>query len=410
MGTQMKKHKLLQSEEVKALKLFILLFYLFLIGYDVFYHFIFNHFNQIEVGFPSNSLGIWYHIIFIGFLPVTIYLAKINQIYAVKYVYLFGFIFVDLINNILIYYDTTDAFFSGSAVELVFILFSPLFINNRFFWSAFFGIIGKYALLGIVLQDTVVLLGIVLYGILAVISYILLSRFESNLSSRLKMNNELRHAEHLASIGRFASAITHEVRNPLASLKGLTQLQQEKHPQDRKYYDIMTNEIDRIDAILDDLLIIGKPKVMEFEEYDIEELIDYVIKVMDYNQFKQEITITKKIDNNIPIIQCDAQKLTQVFINLIKNGMESMQSGGNIFIDVERRDNQIEISIKDEGCGISNKNLQSLGKEFHTTKTNGTGLGLMVSFKIIHDHNGRIYYESEEGKGTTVSIELPINQ
>ncbi|WP_421384015.1 ATP-binding protein [Bacillus salacetis] len=401
----------LHREEVKTLKLFLSLFYFLLIAYDLFYYYGFRYYENKQMGLPADGLGFWFHIILILFLPISIFLAKKGRVYSIKYLYLFGFIFIDIINSLMIYLGTDLEFSSGHAVEIIFILFSPIFINKRFFWFTSLGMIIKYALLGLILGAFQVILPIVLYGIVSVVSYIFLSRFHSNLETRLKLNDELRHTEKLAAVGRFATSISHEVRNPLASLKGFTQLQHEKHPEDSEYYTIMINEIERISSLLDDLLVIGKPKGMNFENHDLKEIIHYVLKVLDSDAKNQSVSFTVKTGADLPGIECDAKHLKQVLINLIKNGMEAMPSGGQIIIKTEMADSgTILLTIKDEGQGIAEKDLEQLGTPFHTTKSDGTGLGLMVSFKIIEEHHGTIQYDSVEGTGTTVSIELPITQ
>ncbi|MGM0846328.1 MAG: ATP-binding protein [Bacillota bacterium] len=403
----------LEGEEIKALKLFLALFYTFLIIYDIFYYYLLPYISEKKsYGFPNGGLDFWYHLIFILFLPISIILIKKGRVLAVKYLYLVGFLFVDILNNFLVQSNNVTASLEiGNAVELVFILFSPLFINKRFFWYTAAGFIAKYALLAVIFQQGSMFLAIFLYGVFSLMSYIILNRYLSNLKTRIQMNDELRHAEKLATVGRFATSISHEVRNPLASLKGFTQLQHEKHPEDGEYYTIMTNEIERISSLLDDLLVIGKPKGMNFELHNLNDVIDYVLKVLDSDAKNQEIRFIKETDSRLPLVECDAKHLKQVLINMIKNGMEAMPLGGEVTIRAEMQDPQtIKLTIKDEGEGISEENLAQLGTPFHTTKSDGTGLGLMVSFKIIEEHHGSISYESEEGKGTAVSVSLPVTQ
>ncbi|MRH43429.1 two-component sensor histidine kinase [Aquibacillus halophilus] len=411
MGKQ-NNHNLLLKEEFKGLKLFLTLFYLFFIGFDLIYYYVFPYYNNEQIGLPSEGLGFWYHLIFIPIFFVSFYFIKQRgNVYTVKYLYLFSYIFIDLINNFLIYYGTNNDFNTGNAVELVFILFSPLFINKRFFWFVLFGVIGKYIVVGLALNSLIVLSPIGLYSLLSILSYILLTRFQSNLKAQLKVNNELRQSEQLAIVGQLATSITHEVRNPLTSLKGLTQLQKEKHPQDSKYYNIMMNELERINSILDDLMAIGVPKKMTYEKNNIQELIEYVSSIINHNGMEQTVSVTKEIENGLPEIECNSQQIKQVLINIFKNGMEAMPEGGKLVIKAESwKDNTIKITVTDEGNGISKENHELLGTPFHTTKSDGTGLGLMVSFKIIEEHHGQIQYDSEEGQGTTVTILLPVYQ
>lgn len=401
----------LDREEIRTLKLLLSLFYFFLIAYDIFYYYIFTYYENKEVGLPDGGLRFWYHIILILLLPVSIYLAKNGRVFLVKYLYLLAFILVDIVSNLMIYLGSDTVFQSGHIVEIIFILFSPIFINKRFFWFTSIGMILKYAILGIILSAVQVSIPIVVFVVISIVSYLFLSRFHSNLETRLKLNDQLREKEKLAVIGRFATAISHEVRNPLASLKGFTQLQHEKHPEDSEYYTIMTNEIERISSLLDDLLVIGKPKGLNLKSHDPKDIIEYVVKVMESDANNQNIQLTEEIKSGLPKIDCDEKHLKQVLINLIKNAMEAMPAGGEVTVKAEMgEEDTVLLSIRDEGEGISKENLEQLGTPFHTTKSDGTGLGLMVSFKIIEEHSGTIRYDSVEGQGTTVSITLPIKQ
>lgn len=111
----------------------------------------------------------------------------------------------------------------------------------------------------------------------------------------------------------------------------------------------------------------------------------------------------------VPPIYCEPRQLKQVFINILKNAIEVMPNGGTITVSVEHVGDDIRIAIRDEGSGIPKDKIKKLGAPFYTTKERGTGLGLMVSYKIIEEHHGRIDVESEVGVGTTFYITLPIN-
>ena len=106
-------------------------------------------------------------------------------------------------------------------------------------------------------------------------------------------------------------------------------------------------------------------------------------------------------------VECDEDRIKQVFLNLVKNGIEAMPNGGDLYVGLQIQNKNVQISIQDTGVGISQEKLKKIGEPFYTTKENGNGLGLMVSFKIIESHNGRVYIESEENKGTTFNVVLP---
>jgi signal transduction histidine kinase len=111
----------------------------------------------------------------------------------------------------------------------------------------------------------------------------------------------------------------------------------------------------------------------------------------------------------LPTIQCDGNQLKQVFINILKNAIEAMPHGGNIFIETMQAENHsLLINITDEGCGIPQDRISRLGEPFYSLKEKGTGLGLMMCYKIIEEHNGKLHITSELNKGTTVNIRLPI--
>ncbi|MGG0237949.1 ATP-binding protein [Bacillus rhizoplanae] len=404
-----KAHMLIQ-EEIKALKLFLSLFYIIFFSYDIIYYFIYPamKIDNRPIGFPEGGLGFGMHIFMFLLLPIGIYLIKKKNPYAVKYIIFFGYTFIDLLNNIMIYLGSSQKFASGNAVEQFLVMFSPLFVNKRYFWLVSLGMIGKYALLGIILHISTVIIPIVLCAILAIISFILLTRFKSYVSTITKIFEEAQQAEKLAVVGKMATTIAHEIRNPLTALKGFTQLQREKHPEDAAYYNIMVQEIERMNTIVSELMVLGKPKKREYKLHNIKDILSYVIYIVEQPTLQYGITISTMIDKTLPPIQCDEKQMKQVFLNLIKNAIESMPNGGNIIVEANVvHDNQIVVSVTDEGCGIAQEKIDQIGEAFYTTKENGTGLGLMVTYKIIEEHQGEIVFESKLGIGTKVKVMLP---
>jgi len=273
------------------------------------------------------------------------------------------------------------------------------------------GLIGKEIILGLILQSMHVLMPIIIYIILSLIAYIVLNRFNSYITSLTGVYEELRQKEKLALIGQMAAGIGHEIRNPLSSLKGFAQLQHERNPNTNEYYPIMIQEIDRINYIVNDLMYLGKPKAINFEKARIEEIIAYTLSITQQQAEMQGVKIETFMEGPLPPIECDGQQLKQVFLNLIKNAIESMIEGGRIKINVKVVETQrMFISIQDEGCGIADSNILNLGEPFFTTKKDGTGLGLMVTNQIIKDHNGEFKIESDIRVGTEVKVTLPISQ
>ena len=398
-------------EEKKAVKLFIWLFYIIFFGFELIWNIIvpkFLHKNMIPFG--SDGIGYWYYILIVILLPISIFLLKNRNPYNVKYFILIGYLLIDFIDNFFRYYGSSDSFANGGAAEVLVIFYAPIFINKKFFWIVVFSVICKYALLGLVLLDPNVIFPIVFYFILSGCAYILVNRLFSYIHSLTAVQNELHQKEKLVAIGQMATAISHEIRNPLATLKGFTQLQKESYPNTNDYYSIMIQEIDRINTIVNDLLYLGKPKSIHFQKAKIEDIISYIISLMQNMAIQKEVSIESNIEPSLPELECDENQIKQVLLNLIKNAIEAMNSGK---IDIQAKKqgkNQLFVSIQDEGSGISDLDIHKLGKAFYTTKSDGTGLGLLITNQIIQDHNGHMNIRSNLGKGTIVEITLPFSQ
>jgi signal transduction histidine kinase len=399
-------------EERKTIKFFIWLFYIFFIAYEIFINYLMPLYaKEGKIGIPNEGLGLLFHVAVIGILPVAIYFLKKGNPYIVKYLFLFSFLLIEMINDFLIFSGSDKPYGSGSIVELLFVFFSPIFVNKKFLLVTAISMIGKYIVLGSVLQESRVILPIITFTIISAIAFFLLSRFNSYIKALTSVHEELRKKEKLAVIGQMATAIGHEIRNPLSSLRGFTQLQQERHPNNSEYAPIMIQEIDRINSIVNDLMYLGKPKFITFEKASIEEIIAYTLSITKQQAESQGVMVDTIMEGPLPPLDCDANQLKQVFINLIKNGIESMPNGGRIRVNIKViEEKKMLISIQDEGCGIADQDILSLGEPFYTTKQDGTGLGLMVTNQIINDHKGEIKIESTLNKGTTVSVILPIVQ
>lgn len=225
-----------------------------------------------------------------------------------------------------------------------------------------------------------------------------------------KRSEELLHQQDkLAAVGQLAAGVAHEIRNPLTSIKGYTEylLSEEKDMSRTEYYDIILDEIDRVNQIVEDFMVLAKPQSVQLETKNIIPIIQNVLSLMELDARKKHVTLYFNSVYHSILVRCDENRLKQVFLNFVKNGMEAMPSGGNIRVNIVLNDGEVQISIEDTGVGIPPERLKRLGEPFYTTKKSGNGLGLMVSFKIIEGHNGRIVVESEVNKGTTFNILLP---
>ncbi|GAB6414942.1 ATP-binding protein [Bacillus luti] len=405
----MNKDYIFENEEIKALKAFLSLFFIIFFVYDLAYEFIVPLIGaeQEGVGVFEDGLGLWLYALMIILFCTGIYFMKWKNPFMVKYIILIGYNLLDFIHNIMIYYGSDAEFDGGNIVEGFFILFAPIFVSKRYFWLVAGILVGKYALIGIIIQSSLVLIPMALCSVFAIICWIIFLRLQSYVRTLEMMDKEIKQTEKLATVGKMATAIGYKIRRPLANLKKLVNKQANKYPEDKIYSDIMKQEVDRIHTIATELSGLEKSNSIESETHNIQEIISYVIQVMGKPALEQGVHIQGIYSKDIPLITCDEKRLKQVFFNLIKNAIEAMSIGGTITIKVIVEDGII-VQVKDEGCGIPKEKIPKLNEAFYTTKETGTGLGLVVTEKIIKDHNGKMSFESEVGVGTTVNIMLPI--
>jgi PAS domain S-box-containing protein len=230
-----------------------------------------------------------------------------------------------------------------------------------------------------------------------------------DITERKKAEEALRKAETLSVAGQLAAGVAHEIRNPLTALKGFVQLYRTSAGEHQEYFDIMLSEVDRIESIISEFLILAKPQSVTYKKTDLVQLLHNTTALFETQAILNNVQIYTRYDDNIPLIQCVENQLKQVFINLLKNATEAMPQGGVVNIHVCMSDaSHVKVSFSDKGCGIPEDLIPKLGQPFYTTKEKGTGLGLMVSYKIIEDHQGSINVYSKVNKGTRFEVTLPV--
>ncbi|MBW4839412.1 MAG: PAS domain S-box protein [Paenibacillaceae bacterium] len=223
-----------------------------------------------------------------------------------------------------------------------------------------------------------------------------------------KMEELLRRSEKLTTVGQLAAGVAHEIRNPLTTLRGFLQMQQRARVVNAMHTDVMLAELERINLIVSEFLILAKPQAVQFQTKDVRFTMGDVVSLLDSEAHLHNIEFEVHFSPNPILVHCEENQLKQVFINLLKNAMEAMPKGGKIFLQVEEDDQgQAVLRVNDEGEGIAKDRLQKLGEPFYTNKEKGTGLGLMISQRIIEGHHGTLRIDSELGRGTAVTITLP---
>ncbi|MGH1141929.1 histidine kinase [Bacillus pseudomycoides] len=236
------------------------------------------------------------------------------------------------------------------------------------------------------------------------VQYILLKR-----QTRLeRQQNEIQKIE---LVGTFAASTAHEIRNPLTGIKGLVTLLKEKHiqEQDQFYFSVIEQEIKRINEIVSEFLILGKPTAIIEKKYDVRDIIKEVSLIIRSEANLHNIIFTLQLPDHPVHIRCSKDHMKQVVLNITKNAIEAMSSGDVLTIQVTSNKEHAQLHIIDTGKGIPKHIQKHLFHPFFTSKDTGTGLGLVICKRIIEMYDGQIVIDSTKNKGTTVHIKLPLD-
>ncbi len=226
---------------------------------------------------------------------------------------------------------------------------------------------------------------------------------------QIRLNQTLVKIEKMEVLGQLAASISHEVKNPLTVIKGfLRLLNQENLPLGKKeqYIKIATSELNRAEEIINDYLTFAKPTPKQLEEFSIQKQLNKLIEIVEPLSNQQSVCVTKSI--NDASILGDPRSFKQAFLNILKNAIESMADGGTLHIQSKIQKEAVILTIRDTGAGMTPEHIARLGEPYFSTKERGTGLGLMVSYRIIEAMKGVIHVESKLGKGTTFQITFPL--
>ncbi len=229
-----------------------------------------------------------------------------------------------------------------------------------------------------------------------------------------RLRQEIAQTEKLKTIAILASGMAHEVRNPLTVIKTFSEyLPQKLNDQNflNKFVPLVNKEVERINELVQDLLEYAKPSSPILKPTDIHKIINDTLNILNSKILNKKITVIREFDEPN---QCepllDSNQMKQVFLNIFINAIDALNNDGYLRITTNFDRHKLLIKITDTGCGITKEDLVHIFDPFFTKKENGTGLGLSITHGIIKEHSGKIFAESELGRGTTFKIELPIRK
>lgn len=234
-----------------------------------------------------------------------------------------------------------------------------------------------------------------------------------DVSNLRTIDERMQRSDRLSMIGRVAAGTAHEIRNPLTSIRGFLQLirsslEEVGMAKEQEYVDLMLMEIKRINSLVDQFLLLSKPRDVQYRVVDLNSVLCEIIPIINSEALLYDVEVIDRTDGSMPRIIGDSELLKQVFLNICKNGVEAIGNKGRLTIEYEKKEieKNIHIHIIDTGKGIPPYVVDRIFDPFFTTKEEGTGLGLSVCLRIIQDLGGNIRVSSK-GYGTKFSVILP---
>jgi len=231
-----------------------------------------------------------------------------------------------------------------------------------------------------------------------------------------EMEDRIQLAERLSSLGHLAAGVAHEIRNPLNAIgMGLQRLKREFLPREESkkeeyllFTEVIFKEIRRVNEIIEQFLTLSRPFELNLKLSSLQELLKNLVTLLREEASFQGIQIQAERNSDPLLIKMDNEKLTQAFINIMKNGMQAMERGGVLRIETRSFKDRVEVSVSDSGSGIPPEQMEKIFNYYYTTKEKGVGLGLPIAHRIIEAHGGQLKVESRVGFGTKVTVLLPV--
>lgn len=225
------------------------------------------------------------------------------------------------------------------------------------------------------------------------------------------LTEQLLRADKLSGLGELVAGVAHEVRNPLGVIKASVQMLEQEMDQgcqDAELTHVMAQEIDRLDSVVNALLDFGRPSQSQFGPVDAHRVLGEVVLLTKQFAKQQDVTVLEESPEGLPDIWADEDRLKQIIVNLISNAIQAMPDGGRLTITAATREGYLRIAFTDTGIGIAPEEKDRIFDPFHTTRAEGSGLGLSIVHRIVDAHNGYITAESEPGTGSTFTVGLPL--
>lgn len=223
---------------------------------------------------------------------------------------------------------------------------------------------------------------------------------------------ELVGAERLAAVGEMAARVSHEIRNPLATIGGFARSIAKKpgNAEDvERKSSIIVDEVERLEELLNDLLEMAKPRTLDLQPNSINAIVKHALLLAESEITAHLVQVEKHLDESLPQIICDRARVLQAVLNIVRNGAQAMPEGGVLRVTTQRSENgeYLQVCVQDSGTGITGQALKHVFDPFFSTKLKGSGLGLAITRRILHDHGGEIDVYSEPGQGTNFILNWP---
>lgn len=237
-----------------------------------------------------------------------------------------------------------------------------------------------------------------------------------DITERVEAEKRLRESERLAHIGKLATSLAHEIRNPLSSVKMNSQIilrNVQFDGNDKRRMEIIVHEISRLERILDEMLDFARPVKLNFEPVPINTVLDGCLEIMEAKMKEQRIVVNKRYTESLPLILLDREKIEQAFFNVILNAVEAVPQGGRIHVTTKQRKGDgkaIQVEVSDNGPGVNPEDLPFIFDPFFSNKKKGTGLGLSNVKKIIEAHGGSAVASLRRPHGMRVCLTLPSRE